>query len=220
MPRPRDLIDVSVVIWPGALQWPGEEVLEVRALSALPADPAAVTIITMTTHTGTHVDAPSHYYRDGKTLDQIPLDRWVGPCFVVNLSTLEADITAQDLDAAGIPDGVTRLVLRTRNSELWRTHPQTFVQDYVALAPSGARWLVERDVRLVAIDYLSVGAFGPEGVETHQILLGNDVLVVEALNLTDVPAGPYELLCFPLNIRGADGAPARVALRAMDGQPG
>ncbi|MBA2453098.1 MAG: cyclase family protein [Chloroflexia bacterium] len=215
MPRPGEIMDVTVFMQPGMPQWAGEAVMATRSLSELPGDEANVAMLTMTTHTGTHVDAPRHFFERSKTLDQIPLDRWVGPCVVADFTGVTTDITADDLDRANIPPNITRLVLKTRNSELWRTHPETFVEDFIAVAPSGARWLVERLIRLVAIDYLSIGSFGPEGVETHRILLGNDVLVVEGLNLTGVPAGAYELLCFPLNLFGLDGAPARVALRVL-----
>lgn len=215
MPRSGEVIDVSVFMQPGMPQWAGEELLTTQALAALPEDEVNVTLLTMTTHTGTHVDAPRHFIVDGKTLDQIPLERWVGPCIVADFSHVTADITADDLERANLPPGLTRLVLKTPNSDLWRAHPETFVEDFIAVAPSGAHWLVERQIGLVAIDYLSVGSIGPEGVETHRILLGNDVVVVEGLNLSEVPAGPYELLCFPLNLFGVDGAPARVALRAL-----
>ena len=215
MPRPGEIMDVTVFMQPGMPQWAGEDVLATRALAALPEDGANVTLLTMTTHTGTHVDAPRHFISDGKTLDQIPLDRWVGPCVVVDFSELTKNITADDLERAILPPNVTRLVLKTRNSDLWRTDPETFVEDFIALAPSGARWLVERQIRLVAIDYLSIGSVGQEGVETHRILLSNDILIVDGLNLTGVPMGAYELLCFPLNLFGVDGAPARVALRAL-----
>lgn len=215
MPRQGEILDVSVPIRPGMPQWSGEDVMATRSLAELPGDGANVTLLTMTTHTGTHVDAPRHFMERGKTLDQIPLDRWVGPCMVVDLSDKTQDITADDFENAGVPADVTRLVLKTRNSDLWSTHPETFVEDFIAIAPSGALWIVERQIQLVAIDYLSVGSAGPEGVETHRILLGNDVVLVEGLNLSQVSAGRYELLCFPLSVPNGDGAPARVALRTL-----
>lgn len=215
MPQPGELIDVSVPMREGMPQWEGEDVYRAEAMLSTPEDDVNVTLVTTTSHTGTHVDAPRHFVDGGKSLDDFPLDAWVGPCLVVDLTHLDRDITAEDLSAAGIPHGATRLVLKTRSSDLWRTHPETFVNDFIAVAPSGARWLVEHGVRLVANDYLSIGPVGPEGVETHVILLGNDILVVEGLNLTGVPGGAYELLCFPLRLAGADGAPARVALRSL-----
>ena len=215
MPRPGEIIDVSVLLRGGMPQWDGEELYEAASMLATPDDDVNVTRLTITTHTGTHVDAPRHFVHEGRTLDEIPLDRWVGPCVVIDLGDVARDITAEDLNAAAVPANTTRLVLKTSNSDLWKTHPSEFVQNYIALSPSGAEWLVERQIRLVAIDYLSIGSVGPTGAETHLTLLNNDVLIVEGLDLTGVPAGLYELLCFPLNIEASDGAPARVALRAL-----
>jgi arylformamidase len=215
MPERGHIFDVTVPGREGMPQWEGEEVYRSEPMLSTPDDDVNVTLVTITSHTGTHVDAPRHFIHDGKSLDDFPLDDWIGPAVVVDFAALDRDITADDLKSAGIPAGTTRLVLKTRNSNLWQTHPETFVEDYIALAPSGAEWLVERQVRLVANDYLSIGSVGPEGVETHLILLHNDILVVEGLNLSNVPAGAYELLCFPLRLSGGDGAPARVALRSL-----
>jgi len=215
MPRSGELFDVTIPMRPGMPQWAEEEYMATSALSSTPADVANVTLLTMTSHTGTHVDAPRHFIHGGTTIDEIPMDRWVGPCVVVDFSEKERDLTAADLEEVAIPAGTTRVVLKTRNSELWRTHPSAFYEKFIAIDPGAAQWLVDRGVRLVAIDYLSIGSVHPDGDETHRILLGNDILVVEGLDLTNVPAGPYELLCFPLKIQGADGAPARVALRAL-----
>lgn len=214
MPRSGEIIDVSVFLQPSMPQWAGEELAAAEPLLRTPADEVNVTLLTMTTHTGTHVDAPRHFIDGGKTLDQFPLDRWVGPCVVIDFTGLNADITANDLQQANVPTDATRLVFKTRNSGIWRTHAAGFFEGFIALAPSGARWVVEHQIRLVAIDYLSIGAVNHEGSETHTTLLGNDVLIVEGLDLTNVTAGNYELLCFPLNVPNVDGAPARVALRS------
>lgn len=219
MPRQGEIIDITIPLREGMPQWAGEEIYKEEPMLRTPDDDVNVTRQTITTHTGTHVDAPRHFVHEGKTMDQIPLNRWVGPCVVVDLSHLEHDITAQDLDEANVPANTTRLVLKTRNSDLWSTHPGEFVEDYVSLTSAGARWVVERQIRLVAIDYLSIGSVGPDGAETHLVLLRNDVLIVEGIDLRDVPAGLYELLCFPLQL-AADGATARVALRAIATQAG
>jgi arylformamidase len=219
MPRQGEIIDITIQLREGMPQWAGEEIYKEDPMLRTPEDEVNVTRLTITTHTGTHVDAPRHFVHDGKTMDQIPLNRWVGPCAVIDLSHLTHEITAEDLDRAGVPVNTTRLVLKTRNSDLWSTHPDEFVEDYVALAPSGARWLVEHQVRLVAIDYLSIGSVGADGTVTHRELLQNDVLIVEGIDLRNVPAGLYELLCFPLHLE-ADGATARVALRALAPQAG
>jgi arylformamidase len=210
-PKPR-LIDVSVTLRNGLPEWAGRRVLDISTLSATPNDRSNVSTMVITTHTGTHVDAPRHFIHGGPTLDEIPLNRWVGPCFVADLSAAQPRIEPRDLVAAGIPDGTERLVLKTRNSTLWSAYPDVFFEDFVALSPAAAAWIVERGIQLVAIDYLSVGPFGDDIVAVHRTLLGAGVLAVEGLDLSAVEAGHYELLCFPLKL-AVDGAPARVALR-------
>lgn len=220
MPRAGEILDVSVPMREHMPQWDGEDILRTDPIERTPEDLVNVTRLTLTTHTGTHVDAPRHFVHEGKALDEIALDRWVGPALVVDCTSLHRDITGEDLDGLDIPAGTTRLIFKTRNSELWEAQPQTFVFNYIALAPSGAQWVVNRQIRLVGIDYLSIGSVDDDGVECHLMLLRNEVLIVEGLNLSQVQAGPYELLCFPLSIAGSDGAPARVALRALAPQTG
>lgn len=210
--RPR-LIDVSIAIYPGMCQWVGEEIVATDVLSQTPDDVANVTRLVLTSHTGTHVDPPRHFVHGGSTVDQIPLDRWIGPCWVSDLTQAEDEVTAADLEAAGIPDGISRLILKTSNSSLWENTPDTFNDRFVGLSLDGAQWVVEHGIQLVGIDYLSVGPFHTTGTETHLTLLENDVIVVEGLDLRDVQQDAYELLCMPLKLRNGDGAPARVALR-------
>ncbi|HUG13900.1 MAG TPA: cyclase family protein [Thermomicrobiales bacterium] len=211
-PEPR-LYDVSVDVFPGMPQWAGEQIVAEAPLARTPTDDANVTILTLTTHTGTHVDPPRHFVHGGPTIDQIPLDRWIGPCWVADLSSAWPEIEVKDLELARIPRGTIRLVLKTRSAELWSTDPREFVNTFVALSVPAADWIVACGIKLVAIDYLSVGPFHTTCRETHVALLDNDVVAVEGLDLREVAPGPYELLCLPLKLRNGDGAPARVALR-------
>jgi arylformamidase len=213
VPNEPKLYDVSVLIFPGMPQWDGEQVVAEVPMSRTPADGANVTALTLTTHTGTHVDPARHFVHGGRTVDEVSLDRWVGLCWVADVTGAFPEIEVADLVRAGIPEGTTRLVLKTRSAELWSTDPETFVDTFVALSVPAAEWVVARGIRLVGIDYLSIGPYHTTGAETHMVLLANDVLVVEGLDLHEVPEGAYELLCFPLKIRAGDGAPARVALR-------
>ena len=205
--------DVSIALHPGMTQWSGEAVYAETTMASTPNNHANVTRLVLTTHTGTHVDPPRHFIHEGQTIDRVPLDRWIGPCYVADVRGAKPDIEVADLQRAAIPAGIERLVLKTDNSLLWSTATDRFVEDFVAVSPDAARWIVDRGIRLVGIDYLSVGSFRETGVETHLILLGNDVILVEGLNLSEIDAGHYELLCMPLKIRSGDGAPARVALR-------
>ena len=207
------LYDVSIPIRPGMPQWPGDPPVAEQPLERTPEDVANVTQLVLTTHTGTHVDPPRHFVHGGATIDDVPLDRWVGPCWVADVTAAAPEIEVHELEQAGIPAGTERLILKTSNHALWASRADSFVEDYVGLSLAAAEWVVERGIRLVGIDYLSIGAMRTTNVETHQLLLGNDVLIVEGLDLTGIEPGPYELLCFPLKIRDGDGAPARVALR-------
>jgi arylformamidase len=207
------LYDVSIPIEPGMPQWPGDDPVAERPLSRTPHEVANVTQLVLTTHTGTHVDPPRHFVHDGATIDEVPLERWVGPCWVADLTGSGPEVEVAELEGAGIPDGVERLILKTTNSALWRSSSTAFVEDYVGISLEAAGWVVKRGIRLIGIDYLSIGGMHTTNVETHQLLLGNDVIVVEGLDLDVIEQGLYELLCFPLKIRDGDGAPARVALR-------
>jgi arylformamidase len=195
------------------VQWAGEEICASEPLSRTPDDIANVTRLVLTTHTGTHVDPPRHFVHGGETVDNVPLERWIGPCWVADCRAAGPEIEVVDLERAAIPTGTERLLLRTTNSALWRSHPGVFYDHYVGLSLAGAEWVVARGIRLVGIDYLSIGQEHTTNVETHLTLLQNDVIIVEGLDLTEIVPGAYELLCLPLKVRDGDGAPARVALR-------
>ncbi len=166
----------------------------------------------MGTHTGTHVDAPWHFNDEGKRIDEVPLARLIGRAWVADLRG-HTEISAQALERAQIPPTTTRLLLRTDNSELWSQNQ--FAEHYVALTPDAGKWLVEHCIDVVGLDYLSVERFGTPKPEVHLTLCGAGVIIIEGLNLSEVEEGEYELLCMPLKIAGADGAPARVALRTL-----
>ncbi len=207
------IIDISVAISPSLPVWPGDPRISIGLASSLErGDPANVSRLEIGTHTGTHLDAPWHFIPSGVREDQLPLDILIGPCWVADLTALDRQIEAADLAAADIPPGTRRLLLKTRNSDLWNTHPDTFVSEFIAVTPNAARWIVEHDIRLVGIDYLSIEPFDSPNAETHHILLGAGVIPVETLDLRGVAAGPYTLLCLPLKIAGADGAPCRAVL--------
>jgi arylformamidase len=166
----------------------------------------------MSAHTGTHVDAPAHFVQGGTGVEALDLTVLVGPALVVEARGADA-LTADVLAELAIPLGADRVIFRTRNSDLWARGESEFVEDFVAITEDGARWLVERDIRLVGVDYLSVAPYGAS-VATHQMLLGAGVVLVEGLNLSQVPPGTYQFICLPLKIVGCDGAPARAILMA------
>jgi len=210
-----ELIDISVPLDEDLPTWPGSPGFDLKPLQRMEEGAVAnVSCLTCDVHTGTHIDAPRHFVADGKTVEQLSLDLLVGPAVVVRIPDEVDTITADDLEALEIPEGTERLLLRTRNSELWASHAGSFQQDYVALVPDAAQWVVNHDIQCLGVDYLSVQHYN-DSPETHQILLQAEVVIVEGLNLSGVAPGRYELICMPLKLAGSDGAPARAGLRPL-----
>ena len=185
--------------------WPGDPDV---ACEALAFGRVRVSRWTLGSHTGTHVDAPVHFSAGPQTVDELDPAVLLGPCRVLDCG--EAPVITTAVLSAHDFAGIERLLLRTRNSRHWQEHPRAFDDAFVGLDAGAARLLVAAGVRLLGIDGLSVEAPGGEGV--HDILLRAGVIIVEGLNLAAVPAGKYRLVCAPLRLAGADGAPARVLL--------
>ncbi|HYR93035.1 MAG TPA: cyclase family protein [Methylomirabilota bacterium] len=206
--------DVSLTLRQDMTTWggePGPTLTPLRRIAK--GDTANVSLLSLSDHTGTHVDPPIHFIEGGKTAEQLPIDALVGPCVVLGYDGAE-NVSGEWLERARVPRDATRLLIKTRNSELWRDPTHHFTRDIVAVNASAARWCVDRGVRLVGIDYLTIEPQGPEkaGYPTHHTLLGAGIVIVEGLDLRDVAPGAYELICAPLKIAGGDGAPARVFL--------
>lgn len=204
------LIDVSVPLREGMPIYRGNPGFEIHLDSAL-ADGAGANVskVTMGAHTGTHVDGPRHFFDDGAGADTLPLEAMIGPAEVVELPGIGlGPIDERALRGAGIPAGTERLLLKTPNSRLWEQ--DAFTHDFARLDGSGAAYALEIGLRLIGIDYLSIG----DGA-AHRALLGNGVVALEGLDLRAVGPGSYELVCLPIRLTGSDGAPARVALREV-----
>lgn len=205
------MYDVSLPISEGLPVWPGDPRVTLIQESHLDrGDPYTVTRLSMSAHTGTHVDAPAHCVPGGVGIDGLDLNLLIGPAWVIDVGEKQA-ITAEVLEGLSIPADAHRVLFRTRNSERWAWDAWEFDPSFVAIQPDGARWLVEQGIRLVGIDALSVAPFDDD-VPTHRILLNAGVIVVEGLRLDGVERGIYHLICLPLPIVGSDGAPARVIL--------
>ena len=208
---PAPWIDVSRPLRTGALCWPGDPPPEItRTVSGQGRELWTTSFLAMSAHSGTHVDAPAHVFPDGLTLDAMPFEASVGPARVIEI-TDPRSITPEELTGHRIRRG-ERLLFKTGNSERART-TDNFFEDFVHVSPAAARLLAERGVRLVGVDYLSVGAFREGGRETHEVLLGAGIWVLEGLDLSNAPPGRVDLVCLPLRIVGADGAPARAFVR-------
>ena len=212
------IIDISVPLSAGTPIYPGDPMIEIEQWAALErGDAANVSRLHFGAHTGTHVDAPSHFIEGAPRVWSLPLDVLVGEALVVEIADSVRAINAGHIDSLDLA-GTARVLFKTRNSAFWANTAEGFRTDFTYLEPDGARHLVERGVRLVGIDYLSVEQFKSERFETHTILLSNGVVIVEGLDLREAEAGTYELICLPLRITGGsgDGAPARAILRTRN----
>jgi arylformamidase len=166
--------------------------------------------LSLGTQTGTHVDAPYHFLADGATVDQLPLEILLGKARVIELMGRDR-VDRSDLEQLNLRDDL-RVLFKTRMAGQMR-HSQ-FVEDHVYLTEDAATYLVQAGIKLVGIDYLSFEKPGSLEFPAHHALLSAGVVVVEGLDLSEVDAGEYDLVCLPLRILGADGAPARVLLRS------
>jgi arylformamidase len=206
------IYDISLTISPSLPTWPGDPPLELQQIESMDQGASAnVTRLSAAVHLGTHVDAPHHFINDGRTVEALPLDVLTGPCYVLQLPDGIEAITAEVLDRTEITGDMERVLFGTRNSHWWARGETQFQTDFVAITEDGAEWLVERGVKLVGVDYLSVAPY-QDSVPTHTVLLKAGVVVVEGLNLAQIVRGFYDLYCLPLKIAGADGAPARAIL--------
>jgi arylformamidase len=205
------LIDISVPIDSNLATYPGNTPFSLEAIKRIAkGDSSNVSTIHLSAHSGTHVDAPRHFFDTGDGVESLPLEMLCGRTRVVEVRT-RGHITGADLADLDLRDDI-RLLLKTRNSRLWGS-PE-FDTGFIGVAESGARFLVDHGIKVVGVDYLSVEPFKTPGAPTHHVLLSAGTIVIEGLNLRDVAPGSYEMFCLPLAVVGADGAPARVILRA------
>lgn len=207
---PAQWLDVSVPIKPHMVHWPGDPAFKIRQISTIKKDGANVSHLSMGSHTGTHMDAPCHFLSKGRSIDQMPLDATIGKARVIEIFDPWA-IKPEELKNHNIRSG-ERILFKTHNSRrCWNTN--TFVKDFVYLSAPAARFLARRKIKSVGIDYLSVGGYQKDGDRTHRVLLKAGIWLIEGLNLSKIKPGNYELICLPLKLWNADGAPARVILR-------
>ena len=210
MARVPKLLDISVPLAAGIAAYPGNPEFELQPVKRIANGGSSnVSRLVMGTHTGTHVDAPRHFFDDGAGVDALPLDLLLGRTRVVEI-TRRGGIGAEELAEAGLREDL-RVLLKTSNSALW--NGEGFHQDYTHLTEAGARYLVDQGVKVVGIDYLSIEQFKKAGAPAHHALLSQGVVIIEALNLAEVEPGMYEMYCLPLRVVGGDGAPARVVLK-------
>ncbi len=202
------LIDISRPIHPKMAIYPGNPAVEFIPVQEASATQSALTQVVLGSHTGTHIDAPSHIDSRGKGTDIYSLDALLGLAEVIDLSPVSSIISAQDIP----PTSTERILFKTRNSQ---EDPNVFDIEFVALDESAAEECVRRGVKLVGIDALSIKKKGVKD-RVHALLLDAGIVILEGLWLSDVSAGMYELLCLPLPLQNVDGAPVRAVLRNID----
>jgi len=204
------IFDISVPVRSAGLVYPGNPEISIEPQQSISKGAGAnVSRVSFGSHTGTHVDAAKHFFDDGQTVDQIPLDRLIGPAILIAVDQALMSVGARDLQTHDL-NGHKRVLIRTRNSGFLLD--KDFHRDYTFLAPDGAEYLVELGVELVGIDYLSIEQFHSGHHRTHRTLLEKDVVIVEGLHLWGPSPGEYDLYCLPLRLEGLDGAPARAIL--------
>ena len=211
------IYDVSVPISARTPTYPGDPGIEIIPWSAIDAGAAAnVSLLHFGAHTATHVDAPAHFIEGAGRVDLLPLDLLIGPARVISIAD-EVDVITPDQLSRQEIEGALRVLFKTRNSSFWPDSSSGFRKDFTYLSGDAAQILAEAGVKLVGIDYLSIEQFKSERHETHLALLSRGVIILEGLDLGEVPAGDYELICLPLKIAGGagDGAPARTILRTL-----
>jgi arylformamidase len=209
--RTMTWLDISVPIRSEMFTFDGDPTVHLERASSMSAGAVCnISRLDFGVHSGTHVDAPVHFIDGAAGIETVPLDALVGPAMVIDATSVEDRLDRTAIDGLAIPAGTERVLFRTRNTDLWGR--PTFSTGFVALTADGARALIERDVRLVGADYLSIALYG-DPVDTHVALLGASVVIVEGLDLRAVEPGPYDLICLPLLIPGSDGGPARAIVR-------
>ena len=178
-------------------------------------DAANVTSLCCGAHTATHVDAPNHFIEGTRRVHELELEKLIGNCRVVEL---DENVMAVEPQHLGNLENVERILFKTRNSQFWNEPEKGFRKDFTYISPEAAKVLADAEIKLVGIDYLSVEKFGSTDFATHITLLEKEIVIIEGLDLREVSAGDYELICLPLKIisETGDGAPARTILRELN----
>lgn len=209
------IYDVTVAISEGVPVYAGDPTVKVDASKTFAAgDGVNVSHLCLGLHTATHVDAPNHFIEGTRRVDELDLDKLIGRCRVIELETHVTKIGPEHFGDLG---GVERVLFKTKNSSFWNEPEKGFRTDFAYVSLEGARALVAAGIKLVGVDYLSVEEFGSKDHAVHITLLEKEIVILEGLDLREVPPGDYELICLPLKYQGGsgDGAPARTILREL-----
>ncbi|HLP44239.1 MAG TPA: cyclase family protein [Candidatus Nanoarchaeia archaeon] len=204
------IIDISVPVNDTIPVWPKAARPDFpKFLSMERGDVCNDSNIRMGMHTGTHIDAPLHFVKNGKSIDSLPLETFIGDVLVVELPDAN-EISAEQLDSLTIPENTERILFKTKNSKLWGATNE-FAKDYVGISITGAEWLAKKSIKLIGVDYLSIAKY-EEAADVHKILLGKGIALLEGINLSQVESGVYQLSCLPIKFTGLEAAPVRAIL--------
>lgn len=204
------IYDVSVPIKNNMLVWPGDSGVEIKTLATVKKDGIGESRFSFGSHTGTHIDAPSHFLDTDLSIDKISPEKLIGDCRVVDLTNLgRQEILVEDISLLSIKKG-ERILFKTGNSSL--LFKKKFPKNYVYLSLEGAKFLADKKINLVGTDFLGIEKKGNPNHPTHKVLLSAGIVLVEGLDLREVSGGSYKIFCLPLRVEGADGSPARVIL--------
>lgn len=199
------IFDVSMILSENIPVYPGDPRLKIEEISN--GDGSKLSKIAMGVHTGTHIDAPNHFFTDKLDISGLDLNTLVGKALVVEMPNLDF-ISLSDVEFLNL-DGYSRILFKTDNSNL--VMMRKFSEDYVYLTPEAADYLIKKGIDLIGFDYYTLDKYNSD-MPVHKKLLENDVLIIEGLDLSEIEAGEYELIALPLKLK-TEGAPARVILR-------
>jgi arylformamidase len=204
-----EIIDISLSISAELIIWPGDEKPRIEIARNIQKHGYNLSTLHIGAHSGTHIDAPSHFIEGALGADKIPLENLIGRAQVIDFSDKRDKISSADFEKIELNSNTRILLIKSRNSELY--DKKDFTPDFVYLDESAAKWLIKKKIKTVGIDYLSIASF-KSGAIVHKLLLENGISIIEGLILKNVKEGIYYLICLPLKIKNCDGAPARAVL--------
>ena len=211
MTKENKIFDISMSLSAAMPVWPGSEKFILTWLQTIDKDGVNESKISLNSHTGTHIDTPFHFILSGNKTGDIRLTNLIGPAVVLDC-TDETEITVDFLNKADISEKCDKLLLKTSNSAENLIEQNIFCREYAALNHDCAKWVFDRNIHLIGIDYLSIEKYPGENNIVHKTLLGNNIVILEGLNLRDIDEGEYELIALPLKIPDCEGAPVRAVL--------
>lgn len=205
--------DISVPISNSLVHWPGDPSIKIERIKDMEkGDANNVSKISLGSHTGTHVDAPRHFIKNGTPLNEMNPGQLIGTARIIQIIHPQY-IIPEELMKHNILRG-ERILFKTRNSSS-KWYAKAFNEDFVSISREAADFLAKKTLKLVGIDYLSVGGFKDDGAYIHRTLLKSGIWLIEGLDLSAVDSGKYFLICLPLKLESGDGAPARALVRPI-----